>query len=566
MAATIRWLLEQSTLGPFQLLAGGQGLGNNITSVNIMDNPDTIQWLTQGELILTTGYLFLENTWLRNNAIPELSKKGCAGIGFVLKRYMDRLPVEMQEQADSLGFPIFSVPYERSLAEVGWLVYEHIFEDRMSETERLVNVYKRLTETAAMGQSISQLLIDIVTVVQCPTVLLDAECQVIEYEVPENTSGEGSPLQPVLGQPLFPRHVTQDIRDRAIRQKPVSITQPLGGPEGPRCVIFPVTDASDILGYLCFCEGARELNSQDYHFVQTIRPILSLSLMRRIIRFQTKVNTKNDFIRVIMSRDPISQADLRTQCDLYQFDYQYPRVCAVIRLTGCEGHTLRLRREIVDTAYLAVSEYLNEDHCLCYKLTFDNNLILFYLFPDRPDTADILAQSRRMTRQILELLTRRNITCQGGISKAYAGVDTIQTGLHQAFDAIKLGGVVHPGEQLFSYREDQLYHLLAENLTRHRAQELYAETLGKLRRFDRENRQELALTVQNFLKNHLSTVETAREMFVHRNTLFYRLEKVREVLGADPRELEVGLGLLVGFCLEKLLDAGLFPDPDRPLP
>ncbi len=564
MAATIGWLLEQTTLGSFQLLAGERGLSNSITSVNIMDNPDTIRWLTQGELILTTGYLFLENTWLRNNAITELSKKGCAGIGFILKRYMDCLPQEMKEQADSLGFPIISVPYERSMAEVGWLIYERIFEDRMSETERLANIYKRLTETVAMEHGVSQMLTDIVTPVRLPAIILDAECQVIEYEIPEEDPGGLRSLRLAAGQPLFSRHATLDIRNRVIRQKLVSTTQPLGGEENFKCVIFPVTDASDVLGYLCLCETTRELGAFDYHFVQTIQPVLSLYLMRRIMRAQMKVNTKNDFIRLIMSRDPVSQADLQTQCDLYQFDYRRFRVCTVIQLTDYEGRSLRLRREAADTAYLTASEYLDESHRLSYKLTFHNNLILFFMFPGQLDTTDMLEQSRTTTQHILGLLSDRKITCQAGLSKAYSGVDTIRMGLRQAFDAIKLGDLVHPGHQLYSYQDDQIYHVLAESLSRRRALELYEETLGKLRRFDQENHQELALTVQNFLKNRLSTTETAREMFIHRNTLSYRLEKVREVLGADPRGLETSLGLLVGSCLETLLEAGALSDPEEP--
>lgn len=563
MAATIGWLLEQNTLGPFRLLAGEQGLGNSITSVNIMDNPDTIQWLTQGELILTTGYLFLENTWLRNNAITELSRKGCAGIGFVLKRYMDQLPQEMRDQADSLGFPIISVPYERSLAEVGWLIYERIFADRMSETQRLAQIYKRLTETVAMDHDVSHLLITIVAVVGCPTMILDAQCQVIEYEVPTDSPGGLGPLVLTPGQPLFPRQTVRDIRERVVRQRPVSVTQALEGGDGPRCVIFPMTDANDILGFLCCCETGRELGSLDHHFIRTIQPMLSLYLMRRMIRFQTKANTKSDFIRIIMSPQPISQADLLSLCKLYQLDHHRWRVCAVIQLTGYQGSTLQRRREMVDTACLAASEYLEGCHSPALRFVFDNSLILFYFFPDQPDTAGMLVQGHGMTRRLLELLDGQGIPCRAGIGKAGQGIDTLQPGLHQAFDAIRLGEALHPGERLYSYQEDQLYHILTENLSRRQAQELYEETLGKLRRFDQENRQELALTVQNLLKNHLSAVQTAREMFIHRNTLAYRLEKVREILGADPRELEVSLRLLLSFGIEKLLEAGLFREQEK---
>ncbi len=565
MAATIRWLLEQTTLGSFELLAGGKGLDNVISSVNIMDNPDTIRWLAQGELILTTGYLFLENTFLRNNAISELSKKGCAGIGFVLKRYMDQLPPEMQEQADRLGFPIFSVPYERSMAEVSWLIYGRIFEDSMSETERLADLYKRLTETVAMEQNVSQLLAGIVSETGCPAIILDADLQIIEYDVPEKDQNVLAPLGLSPGKPLFSRHTALEIKDRIIHRKLVTTSQALGRGLSGRYVIFPVMDANDVLGYLCMCEISRELGSFEYHFVQTIQPVLSIFLMRRIMRAQLKADTQSDFIRLITSQDPVSRTELQMQCDLYQFDYRRFRVCAVIQLTDYAGRSLRLRRESLDAAYLAVGKYLDDNHSLSYRLTFHNNLILFFMFPGQPEPSSILAQVQTMVRHILGLLTQWNIPCQAGLSKVYNGADTIRLCLHQAFEAIRLGEMVHPGQQLHSYRQDQLYHILAESLSYRRARELYQESLGKLRQFDEENHQELSLTMQNFLKNRLSVTETAREMFLHRNTLSYRLEKVREVLGADPRDLEVSFGLLVGICLEKLLEAGALDDPEDPI-
>jgi Purine catabolism regulatory protein-like family. len=44
----------------FKMLAGKNGAKNAITGVNILDNPRASEWLSPGELILTSGYLFSE--------------------------------------------------------------------------------------------------------------------------------------------------------------------------------------------------------------------------------------------------------------------------------------------------------------------------------------------------------------------------------------------------------------------------------------------------------------------------------------------------------------------------
>ena len=47
---------------------------DRITGVNILDNPDSIQWIKPGELILTTGYIFIDNPTLQENTIWGLKK------------------------------------------------------------------------------------------------------------------------------------------------------------------------------------------------------------------------------------------------------------------------------------------------------------------------------------------------------------------------------------------------------------------------------------------------------------------------------------------------------------
>ena len=556
MSATIQWLLGQASKGKFQLLAGEKGISHSITSVNIMDNPDTLRWLTEGELVLTTGYLFLENTWLRNNIIRELAQKGCAGIGFVLKRYIDQLPVEMITQANQLGFPIFSIPYELSLAEIVWLVYQKNFEEKMSETERMASVYKKFAETLAKEQNAVQILSDIVSMVGCPALLLDGDLHLIEYDLPEAPS---SFLHAFFNltpdQPVFPEPMAQSIQERIVRQKLISWSQVLHGDhQDLKCTLFPIQEQKTTLGYLCLCETPKELCSMDYQLIQTIQPVLSICLIRHVMRTQLRINTKNDFIRLITSRDPVSLRELQMQCDLYQFDYRSIRTCLAIRLEGYENQSLRHRKEVGDAAYQTASRYLANQHPRCYKLTFQNNLILFFLYPVDTEPAQAVQDSLAACQGLLAELTAEQIHCRAGLSKAHSGAETISLDLHQAFEASRLGRQIHPERNLFSYSEDQLYHILAKNFTRREALELYDETLGRLKRFDEQNGHDLCSTVRIFLKNRLSTTETAKELFLHRNTMFYRLERIKEILGADPKDLQVSLSLTLAFHLEKLLE------------
>ena len=67
--------------------------------------------------------------------------------------------------------------------------------------------------------------------------------------------------------------------------------------------------------------------------------------------------------------------------------------------------------------------------------------------------------------------------------------------------------------------------------------------------------QETLFTIQKFFENNLNVSETSRKLFVHRNTLVYRLEKIKKITGLDLREFEDAIVFKVALMVKKYLTA-----------
>ena len=74
---------------------------------------------------------------------------------------------------------------------------------------------------------------------------------------------------------------------------------------------------------------------------------------------------------------------------------------------------------------------------------------------------------------------------------------------------------------------------------------------GSLESLDRET----LMTIQAFFENNLNVSETSRKLFVHRNTLVYRLEKIRRLTGLDLREFEHAITFKVALMVRKYLNS-----------
>ena len=65
--------------------------------------------------------------------------------------------------------------------------------------------------------------------------------------------------------------------------------------------------------------------------------------------------------------------------------------------------------------------------------------------------------------------------------------------------------------------------------------------------------QETLFTIQRFFENNLNVSETSRKLFVHRNTLVYRLEKIKKLTGLDLREFDDAIVFKVALMVKKYL-------------
>ena len=79
---------------------------------------------------------------------------------------------------------------------------------------------------------------------------------------------------------------------------------------------------------------------------------------------------------------------------------------------------------------------------------------------------------------------------------------------------------------------------------------------GSIEALDRET----LLTIQCFFENSLNVSETSRKLFIHRNTLVYRLEKIKKLTGLDLREFENAITFRVALMVRKYLSSKTLND------
>ena len=137
-----------------------------------------------------------------------------------------------------------------------------------------------------------------------------------------------------------------------------------------------------------------------------------------------------------------------------------------------------------------------------------------------------------------------------GIGTAVDNIKDLARSFKEAQVAIEVGKVFDTEKNIISYENlgiGRLIYQLPTTLCEMFLQEVFKK--GSLESLDRET----LMTIQCFFENNLNVSETSRKLFVHRNTLVYRLEKIRKLTGLDLREFEHAITFKVALMVKKYL-------------
>ena len=137
-----------------------------------------------------------------------------------------------------------------------------------------------------------------------------------------------------------------------------------------------------------------------------------------------------------------------------------------------------------------------------------------------------------------------------GISTIVETIKDLAGAYKEAQVAIEVGKVFETEKNIIGYENlgiGRLIYQLPTTLCEMFLQEVFKK--GSLESLD----QETLMTIQCFFENNLNVSETSRKLFVHRNTLVYRLEKIRKLTGLDLRELEHAITFKVALMVKKYM-------------
>ena len=157
----------------------------------------------------------------------------------------------------------------------------------------------------------------------------------------------------------------------------------------------------------------------------------------------------------------------------------------------------------------------------------------------------------KLARSIVDTLSSEFYTkAVVGIGTAVVGVKDLARSFKEAQIALEVGKVFDTDQSIVSYDNLGIARLIYQLPTT--LCEIFLKEVFKTGSIDSLDHETL-FTINRFFENNLNVSETSRKLFVHRNTLVYRLEKIKKLTGLDLREFDDAIIFKIALMVKKYL-------------
>ena len=268
---------------------------------------------------------------------------------------------------------------------------------------------------------------------------------------------------------------------------------------------------------------------------ERLADILSISLSTIKNLYDEKYD-KNSFIKNIIL-DNILPSDIYIKGKELRFNTEEVRVVFLIKfLSRTEVLPFNMVQQIFPDK--------NKDYVISIS---EQDIVVVKEIKGGTDIREI----EKLARSIADTLgTEFYAKVAIGIGTAVDNIKDLARSYKEAQTAIEVGKVFDTEKTVISYENlgiGRLIYQLPTTLCEMFLQEVFK--YGSLESLDHET----LMTIQCFFENNLNVSETSRKLFVHRNTLVYRLEKIRKLTGLDLREFDNAITLKVALMVKRYL-------------
>ncbi len=548
-------LREAMSIFPFseaKLLGGQRGLSREVTSANIQEVPEVERWLKGGEILFSAGYAFQDAA--HGCAMMEkLEKQNVAAVALKPGQYLPAIPAEMVKKADEIGLPLLELPENLPYMDCIVAIFERLTQKQLTVMRRVESVHDMLTQSILNKEGLDGICTTISRVFGNPVFIATPAGAMLAGKIPETYDADGEGYLEAMRaflEGFFPHADAQRLRQNQCNSVPF-------GKKG-RLTVVPIRAHNEHIAHLVMDAGRYELAEMDLVAFEQAGPMVAVELLNEQAVWQREQKIREQLLedllmrrygdeKMVIQRGQHLGFDISGKYCLFAIDAEAfeELLSDEPGFGGDENKVQQVKSRVQQLIRTGMGAYVRP------SLILDRSMGAVGMVSVRGDD-DMLACAAVIEDIIAELeRLKTGLVFSAGISRVRQGIQHVEQAQREAVLAMRAGRRMHRGgtpTHTHAFGDLGCLCFLCELSGSAAMRDFYNENMQALLHYDKTNNAELVKTLDSYFLCRQNLRKTADMLFVHKNSVIYRLNKIETLLGRPLDDPEASFDMQL--CLK----------------
>ncbi|AKL95730.1 sugar diacid utilization regulator [Clostridium aceticum] len=539
MGVTVREVMASKFFKKCDLIAGAGGLDREIQAVALFDAPDGYLWFKGKEFVLTTGYLFQQHEGLFRDVVLFLSEKNSAGIAIKVDRFLKEIPQDIINLCNEINFPLISLPYETAWIDAINAVNSLAMNKYIIRINEHQYKRKKNTSTYSLAKKANEVL------------------EILHHELGKHILLFDILEDKAYSFPNIPRYKElhyQDLIDPVFSYQKEIICEHLKiyriknleDKQEETWVTMPIVVGDIEAGYLLVKEDDKKI---DYYNIFSLR--LAFTLLVYIyeqVYYMNSIDGKfqDEFLQEIIYGEYKSNEKIYKRANSLKLNIAKSYLAICIQQDDESIQLDKYREKIAHRIY----QVFSKDKVL-FGLLEENRMVILYAAHQRilKNNADIKQICQEFILNLQKDILNSRFRC--GIGQSIESIVNIKKSYMESIKAIEIGTYIYPEKNLITYKELGPFRLIRRESFQGEDFKEMTEDIAPL--LEQDDGEDLLLTLKTYLESESNYNLAARRLFIHSNTVRYRIEKIQQLCDLNLNDATERLKLEITLKFMKFM-------------
>lgn len=528
MVITVKDIIDSTLLGKTNLIGGGDGVNKIVETISVISIPSDNIIHYQNELLLVTVNSHIEPSYLED-LLKQIDKSKCSGIVIKTNKYLDKISLQLINLADKLKLPFFITNNQIIFSQLSSTITTFITEPELLLLKQELEIINICRSLVLSGDGFNKLIENLSSWTGCHISVHNSDGEII-------ASSKDFPLQSIVCK------VEEILKLNPVCNKQNYAMFKLEFDKKPiYCKVKKIVNKKRTVGWCIAWSEEEKTDIKEFIALRETVVQLGFILIKEQEINQREAGYITSFATSLLYENFEPEPVIMSKCKIFSCDfYGYCSVVIIESTSISEPRFVRrLKREIT-------SIEINTGCRILTTKKSQSKIVLIICFPSKilseylPEKIKIILES---LRDFLVVNTGKDWVI--AIGKSYKKVSNAHIAYNEADEALQIGIAVWGWNRILNYANLGAYKLFKNFVTNiNESEKILDEYIGPLLNYDTQNT-ELMNTIDIYLKNDCSINDTAEKLFIHPNTLQYRLNKVKSLCGLDYKKTEDKFILLI---------------------